>query len=112
MMKIHALVCRTLSPAPPCDRGEDRNPGSQVFSPQYAKSMQVASAVVRNVRLARGGRKRSSHGLTAGFAFHKGGSCTLRWIQIVRSAGSNPVRNSTRHPKRGRMNAVLAAASM
>ena len=74
--------------------------------------MHVASAVVRNVRLASGGRNRSSQGLAAGFSFHNGGSFTLRWIQMVSSAGKSPVRNSTRHPKRGRMNAVLAAASM
>src|ERR1700722_18169182 len=112
MMKIQARVWRMLSPAPPCDRGAERNPGSQVFRPQYANSMHVASEVVRNVRLAKGGRKRSSQGLAAGLSFHSGGSFTFRWIQMVSSAGKRPVRNSTRHPKRGRMNAVLAAASI
>ena len=34
MVKIQALVRRMFRPAPPCDCGAERNPGSQVFTPQ------------------------------------------------------------------------------
>src|ERR1035441_4286559 len=57
MVKIQALVRRMFRPAPPWDFGADRNPGSHVASPQYANRTDVAKAVAKNVRRARGARK-------------------------------------------------------
>src|ERR1700693_4276047 len=78
MVKIEALVRRMLSPAPPCDFGAERNPGSQVASPQYAKSTEVASTVAKNVRRASGGRKSAVMGLNFVRLIQISGSFTLR----------------------------------
>src|SRR5258708_5036071 len=62
MVKTQPLVLRMLNPAPPCEAGAERNPGSHVKSPQYANSTDVASKVASTVLRRSGGRNRMGSG--------------------------------------------------
>src|ERR1051326_7681457 len=100
-------------PPPPWATGVERKAGSQVNSPQYANSTEVASAVAHSVMRANGGRNRVSNDVEARERLSQiCGSSTLRCTHTVNTAGSTPVRNNQRHPKRGSTMAVTTAASI
>ena len=102
----------SVIPAPPTAVGDARNAGSHDVSPQYAMSTLAAIDVAMITRRKNvgpnisenldGRRSRSRHTC---------GSSTLRRMMNAATAGSAPMRKSTRHPKRSMTTDEIAAAN-